>query len=322
MNGHPTLIFVPGSWHKPACYAKVIEPLQSQYGARCLGVSLPTTNGDRHATFKDDLDAARAAIHNAVVNGEDVILIAHSYGGIVGSSAVKGFTAAGSQRQGCVKALILIASGFNITGMAFMDPLFGIPPPSWRKNERSGFAELATPPRELFYHDVPEPDASDAMVQLAPQSLKALFEGGEHTYSGWRDVPTWYIGTTEDRALPIVVQRVQVGFARAQGGVVHHVELQSSHSPFLSMPEKVVEIVVQAVRAVQKNDEPAAASEMAILKRKGFSLPCVRLREPATYFRYGVPFAIGRILGWALMTFGFCRSIWRSLLSGSRRGPM
>ena len=55
----PTLVFVPGSWHKPTCYDKIIKILREQHGLKCVAVTLPSTTGDPAATFKDDLDAAR-----------------------------------------------------------------------------------------------------------------------------------------------------------------------------------------------------------------------------------------------------------------------
>lgn len=58
-----------------------------------------------------------------------------------------------------------------------------------------------------------------------------MVEGGEHAYSGWQDVPVWYIGTIEDRGFSVIIQRMQVNMARAMGGNIMHCELQSSHSP-------------------------------------------------------------------------------------------
>lgn len=85
-----------------------------------------------------------------------------------------------------------------------MDPLFGHPPPAWRINKDTGYAEIVLLPRDIFYHDVPADEAEYWASQLCSQSLKSLFEGGEHAYSGWLDVPSWYIGTIEDRGLPVV----------------------------------------------------------------------------------------------------------------------
>ena len=63
------------------------------------------------------------------------------------------------------------------------------------------------------------------------------------------DVPVWYLGTVEDRGLPVVVQRMQVGMAREMGGKVEHRELRTSHSPFLSRPEETTGLVLEAVES-------------------------------------------------------------------------
>jgi hypothetical protein len=46
--------------------------------------------------------------------------------------------------------------------------------------------------------------------RLEKQSLKALTDGGEYAYSGWKDVPVWFLATAEDKAFPVQVQRIFV----------------------------------------------------------------------------------------------------------------
>ncbi|KAJ5176310.1 Alpha/beta hydrolase family-domain-containing protein [Penicillium canariense] len=259
----PTLVFVHGSWHRPNCYDKVTRLLQEQHGFKCVSMTLPSTAGNPAATYKDDLDVVREAISTETTHGRNVVVIAHSYGGMVGGSAIKGFAQphAPTTREtqppttGYVIGLILIASGFSLAGFSFMDPFFGHPPPSWRVNSETGFAELVTPPRELFYHDLPAEEAEYWVSQLTTQSLKALFEGGEHSYTGWKDVPVLYIGTIEDRGLPVLAQRLGVGMAREMGGSVEHRELRTSHSPFLSQPEATAGIMLEAVKAFTDKSE-------------------------------------------------------------------
>ncbi|KAJ4289139.1 hypothetical protein N0V90_011481 [Kalmusia sp. IMI 367209] len=286
----------------PQCYEKIIKLLQDDHGFTCVPITLPTTADNPSATFKNDVDAARNAIIAETVVGRDVIVISHSYGGMVGNSAIKGLTrpqgTASGSTPGCVTALILIASGFTITGLSFMDPLFGIPPPFWRVNKETGYAELTADSRELFYHDLPREEGDYWVDQLTTQSLKALFEGWEYAYAGWKDVPTWYIGTVEDKGLPVVIQRVQVGAARGQGGVVHHTELPTSHSPFLSMPDEVVTIILQAVKAVGGT---GAQADLAKLMR--FESPTTRLFAPGTWVRFGIPLLVGRVLGWGFWSY-------------------
>lgn len=318
MSDLPTLVFIPGSWHQPTCYRKVTKLLQEQHQLRCISITLPSTTDNPAATFKDDLDTACDAISKETVQGRNVVVVAHSYGGMVGNSAIKDFAqprhAALEQNRGRetghVIGLILIASGFTLTGLSFMDPFFGHPPPSWRANAESGYAELVTPPRELFYHDLPAEEAEFWSSQLTTQSLKALFEGAEYTYAGWKDVPVWYIGTVEDRGLPVVAQRMQVGMARQMGGRVEHRELQTSHSPFLSQPEATVQIMLQAINAFTENSTgerfQVPGGDAVVV------LPRATVWQPSTWFKFGLPLALGHVVGSCILLFTRARWLWRS----------
>ncbi|OJJ00763.1 hypothetical protein ASPVEDRAFT_40294 [Aspergillus versicolor CBS 583.65] len=312
----PTLIFIPGSWHKPTCYNKIITPLQNQHHLKCIAITLPSTTGTPAATFKDDIDAARDAISTETTAGRNVVVIAHSYGGMVGNSAIKGFTRpketdASNPTQGSVIGLILIASGFTFTGLAFMDPFFGRPPPFWRVNAETGFAEITADPRELFYHDLPPEEGEYWVSQLTSQSLKSLFEGGEYSYSGWLDVPVWYIGSIEDRGLPVVVQRMQMGMGRAMGADAVHRELRTSHSPFLSQPEETVGIVLQAVEAFCVK---AGGVELVVGGRDASDAVTAveaSLWKPGTWVKYGIPLAFGNVIGKCVLLFTWGRRLWR-----------
>ncbi|CEJ58261.1 hypothetical protein PMG11_06925 [Penicillium brasilianum] len=312
MSSGPTLIFIPGSWHRPICYDPVIKLLEPQYN--CVAVPLPSTAHNPEASFKDDLDVTRDAISVETSNGRDVVVIAHSYGGMVGNSAIKGFTKpqdSDNSQSGYVIGLILIASGFTLTGLSFMDPFFGRPPPAWRVNKETGYAELVASPRDLFYHDLPEEEAQYWVSQLTSQSLKALFEGGEYTYAGWRDVPSWYIGTVEDQGLPVLAQRMSVGMAREMGASVEHRELQTSHSPFLSQPGLTVEIILEAVDAFShsrsnKTKSTVDGGDRAIV------VPGAALFKPLTWFKFGLPMAFGRLLGRCILLFNWGRRVWRA----------
>jgi pimeloyl-ACP methyl ester carboxylesterase len=321
MSTSPTLLFIPGAWHKPTCYSKIITLIQEQHHLKCISITLPSTTSNPAATFKDDVDTARVAISSETSDGRDLVVIAHSYGGMVANSAIYGFAkprdASSSSiatstrvKEGHVIGLILIASGFTLTGLAFMDPFFGHPPPSWRVNTTTGFAELVAPPAELFYHDLPADEAAYWVSQLQSQSLKALFEGGEYSFAGWLDVPAWYIGTVEDRGLPVLAQRMGVGMARGMGGRVVHREMQTSHSPFLSRPEETVGIVMEAVGAFMGEN---MGSEMTVGGRSGkVVVPGARLWRPISWVKFGLPLGFGHVLGWGVLAFGWGRGLWVS----------
>lgn len=326
MSDLPTLVLVPGSWHQPVCYDKIVKLLQEQHKLRCATVTLPSTLDNPSATFKDDLNAAQKVISNETSQGRNVVVVAHSYGGMVGNSAVKGFTRpkpgdltttqdqSQSQSTGYVIGIILIASGFTLTGLAFMDPFLGHPPPAWVVNKETGYADIVVSPRELFYHDVPDDEAEFWVSKLTTQNLKALFEGAEYTYAGWQDVPAWYIGTVEDRGLPVLAQRMNVGMAREMGGQVQHRELQTSHSPFLSQPEATVKIMVEAVESFT-GMSVVTPSEDAEPLRALITVPGARLLQPFSWLKFGLPLAFGHLLGRGIVIFGWGRRAWRSIFS-------
>ncbi|KLO93050.1 uncharacterized protein LW93_6043 [Fusarium fujikuroi] len=254
---------------------------------------------DPMASFKDDVDAVRGAIRQETEKGRDVIVITHSYGGTVGNSAVKGFSrppelstsgqssvSPSTSRErnaetGHVVGIIPIATGFCFTGLTFMDHFLNITPPFFRVNKKTGYADLTVRPQKFFYHDLPPAEADHATSMLTTQSLKALFEGREYSYSGWIDVPVWFIGTVEDQGLPILVQRAQIGMVRVLGGRVVYTELKTSHSPFLSQPKQVVQIVLQAFESFTgtRADDTPETLELAnrpFIPLKGQELVSVR----------------------------------------------
>jgi len=89
-----------------------------------------------------------------------------------------------SSGSGHVKAPVLALSSFNKIGLSFTDPLYGVPPPCWHVDKGTGYAVLVALSR------FPVDQADYWVIQLTTQSLKALFEEGEHAYTGWQDVPT------------------------------------------------------------------------------------------------------------------------------------
>ena len=248
MSANPTLVLVPGSWHTPAVWDKVVGYLDAQQ-FKSVPVSLPSCSSNASATFSDDIQAVRKAIIAETETGRDVVLVVWSYGGQVGNSAIKGLTKTDDNKHGRVLGIALVASGFSVTGVGFLEATGGIPPPFINLDHDAGFANLIADPRELFYHDLDKSEAEHWIQQLTKQSLKSLAEGGEHAYSGWKDVPTWYLAAIEDRALPVDAQRMFVQMARGQGGDVTLREVQGGHAAMLSKPKECADFVIEAARA-------------------------------------------------------------------------
>lgn len=231
----------------------MIHRLQEQ-GYSAYAVTLPSTSGDPKASLLDDIEAVKTVVMSQIERGHNVIIAVHSYGGFVGESAMKSLPTrrnpSSESVYGKVIGLALMGTGFTQAGLSFIDGLGGKPPPFWRANTQSGFAELIGDTTALFYHDLPAKEGELWAKRLLPQSLKSLFEGGEHVYTGWKDVPVWYLITLEDRGLPVEAARWMATNARREGADVTVREISSGHCPMLSMPKQTVEFLLEAAKAL------------------------------------------------------------------------
>lgn len=85
----PTILFIPGAWHFPAGFNAVRELLKP-LGYPTEAVAHPSIGAEPpNTTLDDDIANTRAEILKLVEAGKKVVVVAHSYGGIVGSSAVE-----------------------------------------------------------------------------------------------------------------------------------------------------------------------------------------------------------------------------------------
>ncbi|MGW6931719.1 alpha/beta fold hydrolase [Lentzea sp. NPDC054927] len=91
-------------------------------------------------------------------------------------------------------------------------------------------------PREFLFADVPDELASWAAGRLRPQSARVFEE--PVTAAAWQTVPTTSIVCSDDVIFPpVFAERL-----RARGAL----ELPGSHSPFLSRPAELAELISSA----------------------------------------------------------------------------
>lgn len=95
----------------------------------------------------------------------------------------------------------------------------------------------------IGWHDIPL-EKQEKGTKLGLHTPCAVFFS-EATYEPWRDIPCAYITCEEDRALLPSFQEL---FASKMGGPENTYRLPSSHSPFLSMPDRLVDILQQIAK--------------------------------------------------------------------------
>jgi pimeloyl-ACP methyl ester carboxylesterase len=167
-----------------------------------------------------------------------VILVGHSYGGVV-------ITEAGTDPK--VAGLVYIAAfapdkGESVSALIKDPPPSAPVPPIMPPQDGYLFLDRAKF-REAFAADV-APDAAAFMADSqVPWGLEAL--NGAVTEPAWRTKPSWYLVSTEDKMIPPDAQRVM---SKRAGSTV--VEASGSHAIYVSQPRVVADLVAKAANGV------------------------------------------------------------------------
>lgn len=90
----------------------------------------------------------------------------------------------------------------------------------------------------VFYNGLPESRMDNLISNLQHQSKASFYT--PLTYPAYQHVPVSYLLCEQDNAIPFPVQQAMVRIGGAN--VISHV-CSTGHSPMLSIPEKIVDII-------------------------------------------------------------------------------
>jgi pimeloyl-ACP methyl ester carboxylesterase len=163
-----------------------------------------------------------------------VVLVGHSYGGVVVSEA-------GTHEK--VKSVVYIAAfapdkGESVSSLIANPPAGAPVPPILPPVD--GFLFLdRTKFAASFAADVDAGTAAFMADSQVPWGVEALT--GAVSEPAWKSKPSYYLVATDDRMIPPPAQRAM---AERAGATV--VETAASHSVYVSKPEAVVELIERA----------------------------------------------------------------------------
>ncbi len=242
----PTIVLVHGAWHGGWCFAKTVAALEAR-GLSVVAPDLPGHGADTGPLggLADDAQRIREVV--AAISGP-VMLLGHSYGGLVISEA-----ASDPETAARVQRLVYLCAIVTAPGQTF----FSVPAdhsrsllgPLIRAGE-DGLSTIDTSDvaaaKAVFFHDCSDDDAAFAVANLSPQPLGNM----SSAISGdpLATVPATYIRCTEDRTIPIEVQDALIASASASARSLETITMISSHSPFLSMPEQLADHLADLAR--------------------------------------------------------------------------
>lgn len=218
-----TAVVVHGAWADGSSWKEVILRLQRE-GLRVIAAPIPLTS------LSDDITALKRAI--ARTEGP-VILAAHAYAGAV-------IAGVNDER---LKALVYIAAlapdeGETVAQVFYRDEPH--PQAPHLAPDADGFIWM---PDDAFgsafaQHATADQIAVSAAVQR-PIALKCIQEPAP--VPAWRSKPSWYLIAEEDR---MINPKTQHFMAKRMGATTR--SLTVDHTPLLSAPEKVVDIIMEA----------------------------------------------------------------------------
>jgi pimeloyl-ACP methyl ester carboxylesterase len=269
------VILVPGGFHSPTVYQKVIAELYTAGYDSIGAVSLPSVG--ELVGRERDIDAVRSVLHDQLRNGRNVIIVGHSYGGTVIGEAVKGLKDGqnifsppppmtridrlrhdhlsardpdSEHKPGRILGLVYIAGYIPyITEVEHPEtrPDLKTVSPTFIRFTSDGKVwwdgDMANqPPEVTFYNDLPKSEAAFWVSKLRFSSYEAL--NATTTYIPYRgDFKCTYVVGKQDHAIPEAVART---FIEQSGAEFTVREGDWSHVPMLSHPDRIARLIREA----------------------------------------------------------------------------
>jgi pimeloyl-ACP methyl ester carboxylesterase len=233
---YPTVVLVHGAFAESASWNGVVDRLQER-GIDAVAAANPLRGVTIDATYVRDVVAGV---------GRPVLLVAHSYGGIVITEA--------ASRNPDVVGLVYVSAfapdhGESAFGLSARTPGSTLGEAVTAHPLSSGGNELtirldAFP--EQFAADVPREVAATMGRTQRPVTELALTEGLPTDAPAWKTLPSWFVFGAEDRNIPAAELRAEA--ERAQARTVVEIE-GASHALSVSRPDDVTRVILEALRA-------------------------------------------------------------------------
>jgi pimeloyl-ACP methyl ester carboxylesterase len=231
------VVLVHGAWCGAWCWERVIPALEER-GMRAIAIDLPGHGGDTSVMTDLHGDATRVAEMLDRL-GEPAILVGHSYGGAV-------ITEAGDHPL--VQQLVFIAAMALDAGESCQKAAteeVAVAGLDWKGRPNFGKGFIVAPDNTVtldptvaatcLYNDCDDATVAWALNLLGPHPLGNLQQAPSRI--SWRTKTSTYVVCANDLVVHPDLQRI---LAKRCASVV---EWPTGHSPFLSQPERVSELL-------------------------------------------------------------------------------
>jgi pimeloyl-ACP methyl ester carboxylesterase len=220
-----TVVLVHGAWADGSCWRNIILPLR-RHGLTVTCAPIPLTS------LTDDITALHRVLKRT--NGP-VVLVGHAYGGAVIAAAT----------EASVRSLVYIAALAPDENETVAEVFYRAdqhPLAPHLEPDADGFIWM---PEEGFAGAVAHKTSSEEAEIMAaiqrPIALKCIQE--KAPVPAWKTKPSWFLIAEEDRMISPQTQRFM---ADRMGAKIRSSAVD--HSPMLTKPDLVVDVILEAVR--------------------------------------------------------------------------
>lgn len=226
----PTFVLVHGAWHGAWCWDLLVDEL-ARRGARAIAVDLPADDAT------SDTSAYARCVLDRIGDEPEVVLVGHSLGGLT-------IPLVAAQRP--VRALVFLCALLPAPGRSLVEQLQDEPGTfvpgftSSTTGDAEGRSCWADPEAAIarMYGDVDRPLAEQAVGRLRPQARAPSLE--PCPLASWPDVAGVVIVAEDDRVIS-PAWAARAGLDRLG---VEPIVLPGGHSPFLSRPGALAEVLL------------------------------------------------------------------------------
>jgi pimeloyl-ACP methyl ester carboxylesterase len=224
------VLLVHGAWGGAWAWGFVQAELK-KLGVESTAIDVPSREPAPSA-MADDAAAVRAAVDGMP---EPAVVVGHSYAGVTITEA-----SAGNDK---VKHLVYVCAILPELGQSTASMMGEDPTPS-----EIGSAILATDDgmstldpagaKRVLFNDVTDEQAAPIIAALGPHRLSVF--GEAPTALGWKEHPSTYVLTTQDKVFSPGLQR------RMAANATRTVEVDAGHIPLLSRPAELARAIAEA----------------------------------------------------------------------------
>lgn len=233
-----TFVLVHAQWHGAWCWNKVVPLLQGG-GHNAISFDMPGFGQDQTPTEQVSFEACIEKVVKEVLAQPGMVwLVGHSSSGLVIAQAAERL---GKEK---VAGLVFLDAFLPRDGesvFSLSEKFAGPAGPPLRKSlivstDQKTIALNPAMVRELLYNDCTEEDLQYALARLRPGPLSVLATPVRLTQQNYGSIPKYYILCTKAKDMDKFTLSKNVSCREI-------IELPASHSPFFSMPDKLVEIL-------------------------------------------------------------------------------